>query len=156
MHIKNHIQDCQSLWAFNYLPYSGETAGELIEGSHSEQNGAAASTKEQNRGHRHDSLDAIINYWNWTKFHTMCMFLVPISKCGLIHPPAGSLYRSYIKCLDMLKTREKKFIEYSARFNAEQIKGWDGIDETPRKVGKQVISVHQAKFAKSECSSLSY
>lgn len=75
LHIKNHEDRCQYLWALTYLRYSGETTGENIEGSHSEQNGAAASTKEQNRGHRHDSLDGVVNYWNWTKFHTMGMFL---------------------------------------------------------------------------------
>lgn len=73
LHIKNHVEACQYRWAFNFLPYSGETVGEMIEGSHSEQNGAAASTKEMNAGHRHDSLDGIINYWNWTKFHGMSM-----------------------------------------------------------------------------------
>ncbi|KDR67065.1 hypothetical protein GALMADRAFT_1359006, partial [Galerina marginata CBS 339.88] len=123
LHIKNHEEACQYRWAFNFLPYSGETVGEMIEGSHSEQNGAAASTKEMNAGHRHDSLDGIINYWNWTKFHSM----------------SASLYRSYIKCLDTLKTREKTFVEYSARFSSDLISKWEAIDDTPRSVGKRKV-----------------
>lgn len=71
LHIRNHVEDCQYLYAYSYLPHSGQTTGEIIEGTHSEQNGAAASTKEMNAGHRHDSLDGVINYWNWMKFHTM-------------------------------------------------------------------------------------
>ena len=31
MHVKNHIEACQLLWAFNYLQGSGETCGEQIE-----------------------------------------------------------------------------------------------------------------------------
>lgn len=72
MHIKNHIASCQQLWAFNYLRYSGETWGENIEGSWAEQNQAAGSTKEQNDGHRHDTLDDVFGFWNWTKLHQMC------------------------------------------------------------------------------------
>lgn len=86
LHISNHNLQCQYLWSLNYIQYSGETAGELIEGSHSEQNGAAASTKEQNRGHRHDSLDAIVNYWNWTKFHMMGTILDSYIEYLLIFP----------------------------------------------------------------------
>ena len=79
MHIKNHGLNCQYCWALNFLRYSGETAGELIEACHSEQNGAAASTREQNPGHRHDCLDGVLNYWNWTKFRTMgAHFTIPI------------------------------------------------------------------------------
>jgi hypothetical protein len=69
MHIKNHKLLCQVLWAFNYLQYSGETYGEYIESGWSEQNQAAGSTKEQNDGHRHDSIDDFCGFWNWTKFH---------------------------------------------------------------------------------------
>ena len=57
MHIKNHVDSCQQLYAFNYIKYSGETWGENIEGSWAEQNQTAGSTKEQNEGHRHDTLD---------------------------------------------------------------------------------------------------
>lgn len=73
MHIKNHKLLCQVLWAFNYLEHSGETYGEYIESGWSEQNQAAGSTKEQNDGHRHDSIDDFCGYWNWTKFHGIGM-----------------------------------------------------------------------------------
>ena len=69
---KNHIASCQQLWAFNYLKYLGETWGENIEGGWAEQNQAAGSTKEQNDGHRHDTLDDFFGFWNWTKLHRIC------------------------------------------------------------------------------------
>jgi len=71
LHVKNHIEACQLLWAFNYLEYSGETCGELIETGWSEGNQAAGSTKEMNDGHRHDMLDDYHGYWNWTKLHRL-------------------------------------------------------------------------------------
>jgi hypothetical protein len=127
----------------NFLPYSGETVGEMIEGSHSEQNGAAASTKEMNAGHRHDSLDGIINYWNWTKFHGTSMSMYFFHASLSHHLLGASLYRSFIKCLDTLKTREKSFVEYSARFKADVLAKWEAMDDMPRTVNKNVISVHR-------------
>lgn len=71
MHVKNHVEPCQLLWAFDYLQGSGETCGEQIETVWSEGNQAAASTKEMNAGHRHDMLDDYHGYWNWTKTHKL-------------------------------------------------------------------------------------
>ena len=68
-HVRGHLILCQVLWAFKYIKYSGETYGEMIETS--EQNQTAGSTKEQNDGHRHDTLDDFCGYWNWTKYHQM-------------------------------------------------------------------------------------
>jgi len=81
MHIKNHIEACQLLWAFNYIEHSGETCGELIETGWSEGNQAAGSTKEMNDGHRHDILDEYHGYWNWTKTHRLGTFL---TICSLV------------------------------------------------------------------------
>ena len=78
MHVKNHVKACQQLYAFNYLKFSGETWGENIEGSWAEQNQTAGSTKEQNAGHRHDSLDDFFGFWNWTKMRQL-------HKCYLIY-----------------------------------------------------------------------
>ncbi|TFK58985.1 hypothetical protein BDN72DRAFT_781357, partial [Pluteus cervinus] len=45
--------------------------GEKIETSWAEQNQSAGSTKQQNAGHRHDSLDDIFGFWNWNKLITL-------------------------------------------------------------------------------------
>ncbi|TFK58036.1 hypothetical protein BDN72DRAFT_782600, partial [Pluteus cervinus] len=71
MHVKGHVEECQLRWSFNYLPNSGETCGEKIETSWAEQNQSAGSTKQQNAGHRHDSLDDIFGFWNWNKLITL-------------------------------------------------------------------------------------
>jgi hypothetical protein len=73
MHVKNHVEACQLLWAFNYTEHSGETCGELVETGWSEGNQVAGSTKEMNAGHRHDILDEYHGYWNWTKTHRLGM-----------------------------------------------------------------------------------
>lgn len=75
MHVHGHNVDCQINHSFTYELYSGMTCGEGIESAWSEQNHAAASTKEQNAGHRHDTLDDFNGYWNWTKLHRLCKFL---------------------------------------------------------------------------------
>lgn len=60
--------------------------------------------------------------------------------------PAASLYRSYTRCLDMLKSREKSFFEFNSRFEPQLLAKWNDIDEVPRKVGKKVISAHRSRL----------
>ncbi len=67
MHISNHKELCEILFNLNWLMYSGCTVGELIETGWAEQNLTAGSTKEQNDGHRHDSIDDTSGHWNWEK-----------------------------------------------------------------------------------------
>jgi len=64
----------------------------------------------------------------------------------LIFLPAGDLFDSYAKCIDALKTREKGFHDYAARMGKTLSTKWDKIDDTPRKVDGEVVSVHAAKF----------
>ncbi|KAJ3558488.1 hypothetical protein NP233_g11498 [Leucocoprinus birnbaumii] len=75
MHINGHKADCQIENSFIYEPHSGMTCGEGIESAWSEQNHAAAFTKEQNPGHRHDTLDDFNGYWNWMKLQRLSPFL---------------------------------------------------------------------------------
>jgi Kyakuja-Dileera-Zisupton transposase len=87
-HIRGHLTRCQVLWAFKYIKYSGETYGEMIETSWAEQNQTAGSTKEQNDGHRHDTLDDFFGYWNWTKYHQTSMsrrFDLTISEANFVN-----------------------------------------------------------------------
>ncbi|KAJ7213692.1 hypothetical protein C8J57DRAFT_1602006 [Mycena rebaudengoi] len=71
MHIRNHVGQCQSQWSTNFTEYVGFLIGELIEGSWAEMNQFAGSTKEENHGHRHDSLDDGCGQWNWDKLINM-------------------------------------------------------------------------------------
>ncbi|KAF9442593.1 hypothetical protein P691DRAFT_798157 [Macrolepiota fuliginosa MF-IS2] len=66
-HLVDHINH-----SFVYKPHSGMTCGKGIESTWSKQNHAATFTKEQNPGHRHDTLDDFNGYWNWTKLHQLC------------------------------------------------------------------------------------
>ncbi|KAF8326718.1 hypothetical protein F5887DRAFT_925190 [Amanita rubescens] len=74
MHIKNHVESC-------------ETWGENIEGSWAEQNQTAGSTKEQNEGHRHDSLDDFFGFWNWSKMRQLFTRDAAFSTLTSNHPP---------------------------------------------------------------------
>ena len=67
MHINNHREDCIYRHSFNYTPGVGCTCGEGIETTWAEANQTAGSTKKENNGHRHDSLDDFHGYWNWEK-----------------------------------------------------------------------------------------
>lgn len=71
MHINGHNAHCQIEHSFVYEPHSGMTCGEGIESAWSEQNHAASFTKEQNPGHRHDTLDDFNGYWNWSKLRQL-------------------------------------------------------------------------------------
>ncbi|KAJ6619149.1 hypothetical protein B0H10DRAFT_2217021 [Mycena sp. CBHHK59/15] len=51
------------------------TIGEMIETSWVEQNLMAGSTKEQNHGNRHDSIDDTSGHWNWQKLISLMIAL---------------------------------------------------------------------------------
>ncbi|KAJ6624354.1 hypothetical protein B0H10DRAFT_1784804, partial [Mycena sp. CBHHK59/15] len=76
MHIHNHKERCLLEWNLNWLMYVGLTIGEMIETGWVEQNLTAGSTKEQNHGNRHNSIDDTSGHWNWQK-------LISLSKCFL-------------------------------------------------------------------------
>ncbi len=64
----------------------------------------------------------------------------------LISITADALYTSYVQCLDTLKTREKIFQQFDQCVSSESREAWSAMDETPRMEGKEVVSVHVAKF----------
>ncbi|KAF8720637.1 hypothetical protein AX14_010833 [Amanita brunnescens Koide BX004] len=130
MHVKNHIESCQQLYAFNYLKYSRETWGENIESSWAEQNQTAGSTKEQNDGHRHGSLDDYFGFWNWSKLRQL----------------SSSLLKSYEKCLETLWKREAAFSALTSIHRPELVAQWECMDDVPKLVGGKVSSVFETRF----------
>ncbi|KAF6750008.1 hypothetical protein DFP72DRAFT_851984 [Ephemerocybe angulata] len=133
MHIKNHIVACQQLWSFNYLRHSGETCGEMIETSWSDLNQASGSTREQNDGHRHDTLDDFMGYWNWKKFQ------------GIV----SKIATDYTKVVARLPTLNSNFEQFTKRFPTEIIEKWKSSDCDPfRDDNKAVHSVFEATITK--------
>lgn len=72
MHIHGHNVDCQINHSFVYEHHSGMTHGEAIESAWSEQNHAASFTKEQNPGHRQETLDNFNGHYNFCKLRQLC------------------------------------------------------------------------------------
>ncbi|KAF9529568.1 hypothetical protein CPB83DRAFT_812024, partial [Crepidotus variabilis] len=132
MHIKNHIEACQLLFAFNYLEGSGDTCGEIVESGWSVGNQAAGSTKEMNDGHRHDVLDDYHTYYNFMKTRKI----------------ASSNYFTYNSCLDQLRSKETKFCALESSLPLDVIQRWSQLDDQPQRKGKNVISVHIAQYGK--------
>ncbi|KAJ3569745.1 hypothetical protein NP233_g4852 [Leucocoprinus birnbaumii] len=108
MHISGHGVGCQINESFLYKPYSAMTCGEGIESAWAEQNFAAGSTKEQNAGHRHDTLDDYNGYWNWTKVHQLGTHLFAQSR----------------KWSTLLSKRLKTFNQWTALLSPELIEEW--------------------------------
>ncbi len=71
MHILGHKDDCQYRFALQYTRGVGLTHGETVEHPWAEGNQTGGSTKEMNGGHRHDSLDAFHNFWNYCKLQKL-------------------------------------------------------------------------------------
>ena len=71
LHLVNHKTDCQYCFSYNYQKGVGRTDGEAIERFWAEANLYAASTKQQNGGHRHDTLDDMMGDHNWRKIVAM-------------------------------------------------------------------------------------
>ncbi|KAJ7438353.1 hypothetical protein FB451DRAFT_1570308 [Mycena latifolia] len=117
MHIHNHQDECEILWNLNWLMHSACTVGEMIETGWAEQNLTAGSTKEQNDGHRHDSID---------------------------DTSAAALVRLYRICVLEIRRREMDFNGCNELMDPALVAGWEKMDVTPKKVDGKVISVFQA------------
>ncbi|KAJ3576610.1 hypothetical protein NP233_g319 [Leucocoprinus birnbaumii] len=114
MHINGHKSDCQIKYSFIYEPHSGMTCGEGIESAWSEQNHAAAFTKEQNPGHRHDTLDDFNGYWNWMKLQRL-----PGS--------AAFLKQQRTKWKSFHDKRLESFTRFSATLSTELLQKWSSM-----------------------------
>ena len=73
----------------------------------------------------------------------------------LIVKQAFSLYRAYNNCLDVLKKRETEFRQLESATPSEHLLKWSAMDDTPRRNGKQVVSVHVPQFKKGVYFSVS-
>ncbi|KAJ3560603.1 hypothetical protein NP233_g10727 [Leucocoprinus birnbaumii] len=111
MHISGHGIDCQINKSFLYTPKSAMTCGEGIESAWAEQNFAAGSTKEQNAGHRHDTLDDYNGYWNWTKVHQLGDHL--LTQCN--------------KWSTLLKRRKTSFDQWTKMLAPDLIEKWNAM-----------------------------
>ncbi|KAJ7918916.1 hypothetical protein B0H13DRAFT_1606719, partial [Mycena leptocephala] len=129
MHIHNHIELCQLIWNLNWLIYSAFTAGEMIETGWVEHNLTAGSTKEQNDGNHHDSVDDTSGNHNWNKLVGLGMPISP--QYGLISSPVLEL-----------RKRSTNFAVLSAKHPVELIKKWENTPMMP--------SVFQVNFKNGE------
>ncbi|KAJ7441691.1 hypothetical protein FB451DRAFT_1058065 [Mycena latifolia] len=113
MHIRNHVAQCRSQWSTNFTDFLAFLIGELIEGSWAELNQFAGSTKEQNHGNRHDSLDDGCGQWNWDK---------------LIHM-AETLLRLYREACSAIRKRSPAFEQLTESTDAKLIAKWSAMDK---------------------------
>ncbi|KAL0568608.1 hypothetical protein V5O48_013381 [Marasmius crinis-equi] len=67
LHITGHNRECQENFAFHLLVGSGQTDGEGVERHWASIGPIATSTREMGPGHRRDTIDDHLAFWNWTK-----------------------------------------------------------------------------------------
>ncbi|KAJ6543417.1 hypothetical protein DFH09DRAFT_1367992 [Mycena vulgaris] len=130
MHIRNHVAQCQSQWSTNFQDYLAFLIGELIEGSWAEMNQFAGSTKEQNHGHRHDSLDDGCGQWNWDK---------------LIHM-AETLLKMYREACSAIRKRSPAFDDLTASTDPALISKWAAMDKKWKIVNGKYSSPYDANI----------
>lgn len=65
LHGHGHSEDCRYQFSFDFSSNVGRTHGERIESGWAEGNLAGPSTREMNPGHRHETLSAFYNEWNY-------------------------------------------------------------------------------------------
>ncbi|KAJ7131489.1 hypothetical protein C8R43DRAFT_895982 [Mycena crocata] len=134
MHIHNHIERCQIEWNLNWLAYSAFTIGEMIETGWVEHNLTAGSTKEQNDGNRHDSVDDTSGNWNWDKM------------VGL----AATLQRLFRICQKELRKRRASFEALSEMYDEKTIEEWSAMSTESRMEKGKFVSPFQTNFENGE------
>lgn len=128
LHIHGHNRICQIFFSFVYEPFTGMTCGEGIESAWSEQNHAAAFTKEQNPGHRHDTLDDFNGYWNWTKLHHLCRSLFTHYFLLTEYFTATHLLSQWKKWSTMHTKKKASFLAFSETISPELLSKWKSYD----------------------------
>ena len=66
-HIAAHGPQCQCRFSLNFRRHMARTDGENIERGWAWMNPAAGSSREMGPGGRHDLIDDIWGFWNWSK-----------------------------------------------------------------------------------------
>ncbi|KAJ7682337.1 hypothetical protein DFH06DRAFT_1314555 [Mycena polygramma] len=132
MHILNHIELCQILWNLSWMLYSAFTVGEMIETGWAEHNLTAGSTKEQNDGNRHDSIDDTSGNWNWDKTVRL----------------ATTLLRLWRVCKAEQRKRNADFEALTATHPPELIKEWEKGNVVSEMKDGKLISIFQTNFKK--------
>ncbi|CAK5277856.1 unnamed protein product, partial [Mycena citricolor] len=105
--------------------------GEMIEAGWAEHNLAAGSSKEENDGNRHDSIDDISGSWNWDKT-----------------PVASALQHLSRVCHSEKRIRSDHFEELNKTTPAKKVCEWEAMDVQPRMVEGKLVSVFQTNFNK--------
>ena len=130
MHIRNHISQCQSQWSTNFTEFMAFLIGELIEGSWAEMNQFAGSTKEQNHGHRHDTLDDGCGQWNWDKLIQMGTPISFEDAAGLIKSAlAQTLLRLYREACTAIRKRSGAFDLLTSSTDPRLISKWSAMNK---------------------------
>ncbi|KAG8763025.1 hypothetical protein FRC11_006400 [Ceratobasidium sp. 423] len=70
-HLAGHVDSCYALYSLNNMHGAGRLDTEGCEHAWANLNGALGSTSEKGPGAQVDSLNHIMNDWNWRKFVTM-------------------------------------------------------------------------------------
>ncbi|KAJ6624330.1 hypothetical protein B0H10DRAFT_1943231 [Mycena sp. CBHHK59/15] len=81
------------------------------------------STKEQNHGNRHDSIDDTSGHWNWQKLISLM-------------------------CMRERQARQEQFDAFNRTQSPELVKQWEAMDVAPKMVNGKFESVFQANFKK--------
>lgn len=66
-HLMAHGRKCQGRYSLNYMAGVGRTHGEGVESNWAITNGFALSTREMSGAGRHETLNDVMGYINWTK-----------------------------------------------------------------------------------------
>lgn len=66
-HLMAHGQKCRVRYSLNYMAGVGRTHGEGVESNWAITNGYALSTREMSSAGRHETLNDVMGYINWTK-----------------------------------------------------------------------------------------
>ncbi|KAL0564368.1 hypothetical protein V5O48_017677 [Marasmius crinis-equi] len=75
LHIQGHRRPCQERFSLHLLPGAGQTDGEGIERQWASLGPIGTCTKEQGPGHRRETIDDHLGWWNWNKVITLGFLL---------------------------------------------------------------------------------
>lgn len=123
-HVRGHKEDCTYEFASVYVSNTGNFKGETAEHPWVEYNQLGRLVRQMNAGHRQDMLDAMGNWWNWSKAlkagtYSDFLFWIMNLTDPLVWQRATEITRSYYRYIQHRET----FLALT-ELSADHVKEW--------------------------------
>ena len=123
-HLGAHIKDCFHKFSLNFIQYSGQVDGEIMETNWASLNEISGLTRAMTKAHRQEVLDDYMNDLNWKKLTGSGEFDILNRSHSAELREVQSLVRKWKNAENMFSKTKLAYEALTPRLRAEWTKEW--------------------------------